>query len=119
MHLLTQLGVPTIAFGGRPGAKPMQAIGGSKAGLASSFSDIGEESQSGPALLATAPEKERAAAAILPGLSDWPLGTLGSGFDGRTNTASARGTHFCQTVTYAANSASRLQTAVCITLRTM
>ena len=74
LHLLAQLNIKTIAIGGLPGGKPMQAIGGTKGDNAASAEIIQQDVQALVKLGAIS--DMNAASALLPGLVPLPLGDI-------------------------------------------
>lgn len=71
---LTSMGVRTIEMGGRPGGKTMQAIGGTKGGLAYDFQLLQEDTRIAFVLGGADPSTN--ASNILPGAKPFPLDTL-------------------------------------------
>ncbi|KAH6630049.1 hypothetical protein B0J18DRAFT_474681 [Chaetomium sp. MPI-SDFR-AT-0129] len=76
LHFLAQLNIRTIAIGGLPGGKQMQAIGGTKGDQAASAAIIQEDVEILTALGAIQQEDKEYAESILPGLIPLPLGSI-------------------------------------------
>jgi hypothetical protein len=74
LHFLAQLNIKTIAIGGLPGGKQMQAMGGTKGDQANSAEIIQEDVEILTALGAI--QDKEYAESILPGLIPFPLGSI-------------------------------------------